>query len=343
MPTQTLVFGGCPPPSWWVSPTSLVVFPSSCSRSPFLFPKLPMHHFPFSFSLSTDLSSLPPGAAKLSHLPLAISSTSTKRPPPEPPPQVAMIIRKGQLKLQHISILQTTESGLLHLDLSLERPPRKPPDPVQRTLPQISSFSRPPPKPPWVILDWVCLTVFLCTIFCVFVVDFVCFLCSVCFLWCYVVCVLLLSLVGFKHWPRLSFDCSYHTSLVAFYEDESRFNPFAFYRLISVQSDKVTKSETKYSRIVRDEEKKMIRNWIEKKTLDSHISFVTFRRWKMLMNGLLGCELWSNFSYLSTKFMCIVNHELVGYLSCIDSLSLLGNVPSMSTLAGCNILCFMKC
>ncbi|AES74945.1 hypothetical protein MTR_6g015220 [Medicago truncatula] len=137
------------------------------------------------------------------HHPLAISSTSTKRPPPEPPPRVVMIIRKRRLKLQHLSILQKTEFGLLPLDLSLERPPRKPPDEVWITLlPHISSLSRPHPKPPWVILDWVC--------------------------------VLSLSLVGFKHWPQLRFDCNYHTSFVAFYEDESRFNPFAFYRLISV-------------------------------------------------------------------------------------------------------------
>jgi hypothetical protein len=279
------------------------------------------------------------------HQPLAISSTSTKRPPPEPPPQAVMTTRKGRLKLQHFSILQKTEFGLLPLDLSLERPPRKPPDEVRITLlPPISSLSRPPPKPPWVILDWVCLMLFcFCSVFCLFVVVFVCLLCSVSSLCCSVVCVLPLSLVGFKHWPQLRFDCSYHTSFVAFYEDDSRFNPFAFYRLISVQSDKVKKSETKYSRNVRDEAKKMIRNWMGKKTLGSHISFVTFRRWKMLMNGLLGCELWSNFSYLSTKFMCIVNHDLVGYFSCIDSSSLLGNVPSMSTLAGCNILCFMKC
>ncbi|RHN67850.1 hypothetical protein MtrunA17_Chr3g0107221 [Medicago truncatula] len=183
------------------------------------------------------------------HHPLAISSTSTKRPPQEPPPRVVMIIRKRRLKLQHLSILQKTEFGLLPLELSLERPPRKPPDEVRITLlPQISSLS-----------------------------------------------------LGFKHCPQLRFDCNYHTSFVAFYEDESRFNPFAFYRLISVQSDKVKKSETKYSRNVRDEAKKMIRNWIEKKTLDSHISFVTFRRWKMLMNGLLGCELWSNFSYFVYK------------------------------------------
>ncbi|RHN46155.1 hypothetical protein MtrunA17_Chr7g0239141 [Medicago truncatula] len=163
------------------------------------------------------------------HHPLAISSTSTKRPPLEPPPRVIMIIRKRRLKLQHLSILQKTEFVLLPLDLSLGRPPRKPPDEVRITLlPHISSLSRPPPKPPWVILDWVCLTLF---------------------------------------------------------------NPFAFYRLISVQSDRVKKSETKYSRNVCGEAKKIIRNWIGKKTLDSHISFVTFRRWKMLMNGLLGCEL----------------------------------------------------
>jgi len=42
------------------------------------------------------------------------------------------------------------------------------------------------------------------------------------------------------------------------------------------------------SRNVRDEAEEMIRNWIGKKTLDSHISFVSFRRWKLLMKELLG-------------------------------------------------------
>ncbi|AES79519.2 hypothetical protein MtrunA17_Chr7g0242321 [Medicago truncatula] len=231
-------------------------------------------------------------------------SVSIERPPSEPPPHVQQISCVGSLDLLPPSIQKLILVPRPSLMLRLQRHPRKPPNEVRITLlPPISSLSRPPPKPPWVILKWVWLMLLsFCSIF-----------------------------------------CGYHTSFVAIYEDESRFNPFAFYRLIPVQSDKVKKSETKYSRNVYDEAKKMIRNWIGKNTLDSHVSFVFFRRWKMLMKGLLGCKLWLNLSYLSTKFMCIANHDLVGYFSCIESLRFLGNVPPMSTLAGCNILGFMKC
>jgi len=61
------------------------------------------------------------------------------------------------------------------------------------------------------------------------------------------------------------------------------------------------------------------------------------------MDGLLGCEIWFNSSYLTAKFLCIAKHDPVGYFSCIASSKLLGNTPSMLTLADCNILYFMKC
>lgn len=77
---QILGFGGRPPPSCWVSsPTFLVVFPSSCSRSIFLSPQLSLHPLPEPFSLTRDLLSQPRAAAKL--------SLPSMRPPPEPPPQ----------------------------------------------------------------------------------------------------------------------------------------------------------------------------------------------------------------------------------------------------------------
>ncbi|RHN45137.1 hypothetical protein MtrunA17_Chr7g0227051 [Medicago truncatula] len=107
--------------------------------------------------------------------------------------------------------------------------------------------------------------------------------------------------------------------------------------------DKVNKFETKCSRNGRDVVEEMIRNWIGKKTQDSHISFVSYRRWKLLIDGVLGYVIWLKFSYLSPKFRCIANHNLVGFFSCIGSSKLLGNTPSMLTLAVCNILCFMKC
>jgi hypothetical protein len=161
-----------------------------------------------------------------------------------------------------------------------------------------------------------------------------------CYLCCIVICVLCLCLMGCK---PLSFDCWCHTSFVVFYEDESRFKTFVFYQLMFVQHDKVNKSETKFSRNARDEAKKMIRNWIEKKTLDSHISFVSIRRWKLLIDGQLGSEFWINFSYLLAKFICPENQHLIGLLSCIISSKLLGNVPSIFTPVACNTLYSMKC
>lgn len=168
-----------------------------------------------------------------------------------------------------------------------------------------------------------------------FVVDFTLYVCSI------VLCVLFSGLV-IKSVSQLSFDAIKHISCVVFYEDAPHFNTFAFYQLIFVQNDKVNESETKFSRNVRDEAKKMIRNWIEKKTLDCHISFGSIRRWKLWMNGLLGYEFWFIFSYLSAKFMCFANHALVGFLSCTESSKLLGNVPSMLTLSY-NVLYVIKC
>lgn len=97
------------------------------------------------------------------------------------------------------------------------------------------------------------------------------------------------------------------------------------------------------SRNVRDEAEETIRNWIGKKTLDSHISFVSFRRWKLLMNELLGYEIWFKFSCLSPRLMCTANPVVIGFFPCIGSSKLLGNTPSMLTLAACNPLYFMKC
>ncbi|RHN58186.1 hypothetical protein MtrunA17_Chr5g0448391 [Medicago truncatula] len=74
--------------------------------------------------------------------------------------------------------------------------------------------------------------------------------------------------------------------------------------LVLLFFDKVNKSETMCSRNVRDEAEEMIRNWIEKKTLNSHISFVSIRRWKLLMNELLAYGIWFKFSYLYSKFRC---------------------------------------
>lgn len=104
-----------------------------------------------------------------------------------------------------------------------------------------------------------------------FVVDFTLYVCSI------VLCVLCSGLV-IKSVSQLSFDAIKHISCVVFYEDAPHFNTFAFYQLIFVQHDKVNKSETKFNQNARDEAKNMIRNWIGKKTLDSHIFFVSIRR-----------------------------------------------------------------
>jgi len=190
------------------------------------------------------------------------------------------------------------------------------------------------PKPPWMLcwspaLSMACLVLlFLCVIYVVL---------------CFLFHVLFLSLVSFKPLPKWSLDRRYHTRFVGLYEDESRFTNFAIYQLIFVQRDKVNKSETMCSRTVRDEAEEMIHNWIGKKTLDSHISFVSIKRWKLLMNELLGYGIWFKFSYLSSKFRCIANPVLIGFFHCIGSSKLLGNTLSMLTLATCNSLYFMKC
>jgi hypothetical protein len=97
------------------------------------------------------------------------------------------------------------------------------------------------------------------------------------------------------------------------------------------------------SRNGHDVVEEIIHNWIERKTMASHISFVSIRIWKLLIDWLLGYEIWFNFSYLSAKFLYIVNHDLVAYFFYICSSKLLGKNPSMITLAHCNILHFMKC
>jgi len=71
--------------------------------------------------------------------------------------------------------------------------------------------------------------------------------------------------------------------------------------------------ETKFSQNTRDEAKNMIRNRIEQKTLDSHISFVSIRRLNMLIDGQIGYEIWFDFSYLFAKFACPENQALIGF------------------------------
>jgi len=61
------------------------------------------------------------------------------------------------------------------------------------------------------------------------------------------------------------------------------------------------------------------------------------------MDGLLGYEIWFNISYLSIRFMCNENHDLVNYLFRIESLKLFENTPLMLTLSLGNIIYFMKC
>jgi len=86
----------------------------------------------------------------------------------------------------------------------------------------------------------------------------------------------------------------------------------------------------------------MIRNWIERKTVDSHISYVNISRWTVLMHWLFeyGCRFKS--LHFSANSMCNLHHYLVDYLSRIYSLKLLGNALSILTLALCNVMCFME-
>jgi len=203
----------------------------------------------------------------------AASSTLAERPPPEPPPQAFVIIRKGRLKPQLPCALQKSLVSLPLLDLDPERPPRKPPDGVRTSVKAILlldlALCRPLPKPPWVIFGLVCLSLIdFCFIFCGYVVSSGCFMC------CYVLCILVLSFVGIHLAPQLSLDCRYHLSFVGLYEGGSSITTFARHQWIFVQLDKVNKFETMCSRNGRDVVEEMIRNWIERKTLASHISFL---------------------------------------------------------------------
>jgi len=224
--------------------------------------------------------------------------------------------------------------------LSERLPPEPPPcssTTVKAIVPPDPDLSRPPPKPPWLIF---CLIYFvlldLCFSVCVIVADFVFYVC------CVVCWILYSSLDCINCVCQLSFDVWNHIRYAVPYEAVPDFILLAFYQLFLIQCGIVNKIESNCSRNARDEAKKMIRNWIERKTVDSHISFVNISGWTMLMHWLFGYGSWFKSSHFSAKFMCNLHLDLVDYLSRIYSLKLLGNAPSMLTLTLCNVLCFMK-
>jgi len=133
-----------------------------------------------------------------------------------------------------------------------------------------------------------------------------------------------------------------NTGCAILYEHDPNFNinTFFFYQLNYAQRDKLTKSEIKYCRNACDEAKKMIRNWIQEKTMGSHNYFVIISRWTVLMVWLLGYRIWFDFLYLFPKFMCNANYDLVDSFSRIDPLKLLGNINTSYLYYS---LVFMKC
>jgi len=224
----------------------------------------------FELSKEKDVSSVPVLILMPSPTFTAASSTLAQRPPLKPLPQTFVIIRKGRLQPQLPYTFQKSLVSLSPLDLDPERPPRKPPDGVRTFVKVVLGLCRPLPKPPWVNFVLVCLSpIYFSFMFCGSVVV------SSRRLWC---CNVLCILVGSHLVPQLSLDCTYHISFVALYEDESSITIFAPHRWIFVQLDKVNKSETMCSRNGRDMAEEMICNWIEIKTLASHISFVSIRR-----------------------------------------------------------------
>lgn len=236
-----------------------------------------------------------------------------------------------------LTVVTTPTAALLW---SLRPPPEPPPcssTTVKAIVPLDPDLSRPPPKPPWliccviyfVLLD-LCFSVF------VIVAEFVLHV------WCVVFWLLYSTLVCIMCVCQLSFDVWNHIRCAVPYEDVPDFILFAFYQSCLIRCDMVNKIETNYSRNARDEAKKMIRNWIERKTVDSHISFVNIRGWTMLMQWLFGYDSWFKSSNFSAKFMCNLHLALVYYLSSIYSLKLLGYVPSKLTSALCNAMCFME-
>jgi len=177
----------------------------------------------------------------------------------------------------------------------------------------------------------------------IYALVFVCLLCDFVFYVCCIVFWILYScLVCIKCVCQLSFGVCYNIRWAVLYEAAPNFISFAFFQLLLIRCDIVNKIETNYSRNARDEAKKMIRNWIERKTVDSHISYVNISRWTVLMHWLFeyGCRFKS--LHFSANSMCNLHHYLVDYLSRIYSLKLLGNALSILTLALCNVMCFME-
>ncbi|RHN47799.1 hypothetical protein MtrunA17_Chr7g0256921 [Medicago truncatula] len=243
-----------PPPTFIVDffPTSLVVFPSSCSRSTLLSPQLSLHSFPESFSLTRDLLSQPRATAKLSFLPM--------RPPPEPPPQ------NNQMAVTIVSPISNPKTMFQALSLVAAPPPswlaptRPQPEPPPISSTAVKSIVPPdpnlccrPPKPPWLICCLIYFVLFdLCFSVCVFVCDFVFYVC------CIVFWILYSCLVCIKCVCQLSFDVWYNIRCAILYEVVPDFISFAFYQVLLIWCDIVNKIKTNYSRNARDEVKNMI-------------------------------------------------------------------------------------
>jgi hypothetical protein len=292
MPPQILGFGGHPPPSWWVSsPTSLVVFPSSCSRSMLISPHLSLHPFLEFFSLTNDLLSPPRAAAKPSFPPM--------RPPPEPPPQ------NNERVVMVVSPISNPKTVFQALSLMAAPPP------------SWLTPTRPPPKPPWLgcdldlLLADVSLVHSFNGLFCVLLLILFCFK--------YVFMVFEeMSQGSLTYWNRILI-----AKLLAAPTD---LNILTTKQIDSRHVNTLDKFETINSRTVLAEVKEMIRNWIDLKTLDSLFNFAIDHMWKNLA-WLFGSKDGKGFASLYL-YLCSVYQILVDLVFMFSFSVWMGYVPT---------------
>jgi len=364
MSPQILGFGGRPPPSWWVSPTSLVVFPSSCSRSILLSPQLSLHPFPFSFSLTKDLSSPPPGAAKLSF--------PQMRPTPELPPQ------NNQMVVTFVSPIPNLKTVFQALSLMAAPPP------------SWLHPTRPPPKSPWLgchldlRLDDVsvlhCFNVLICALllflFCfkyVFVVfeemsqksltcwlfgsknlslgasdmvSAVGFIFNLCLcLFCFKAALFLFdkkTQEGYVFWNKVASLCWQSIETKEASEAGPHCNNLSIHPPAVKHLEKLDNFETNDSRIVRTQFKEIIRNWIGKKTVDSLPYIAWLRVCKRMNELMLVCCSW--FGYVTLAFeqpMCMINYVCVIFSLIFDFRQWMGNVPIQVSQSVCIVSCLI--
>ena len=102
---------------------------------------------------------------------------------------------------------------------------------------------------------------------------------------------------------------------------------------------KLDNFETNDSRIVRTQVKEIIRNWIGKKTVDSHSYIAKVRVRKRLIERMLACCSWIGYGLLAFELaICIVNYVClyVGFSLKFVLRQWMGNAPIQLCQSICN-------